>query len=134
MLAIDHLKSCKGGGGEVVNTCPINTWQWWLARAHPRGWAVRTMRLTLQMRQLAEVMGRNQSILLVLTLAADGSRRQDGRAGTGWSRRWQSLRVERYAYEGWGRAPPPPQHVGWKTSSGIATGIEKSSPTLAWWS
>ena len=75
MLAIDHLKSCKGGGGELVNTCSINTWQWWLARAHPRGWAVRTMRLTRQMRQLAEVMGRNQSIILELTLAADRSRR-----------------------------------------------------------
>ncbi len=92
------------------------------------------MRLTLQMRQLAEDKGRNQSILLVLTLAAEGSRGQDGRAGTGWSRRWRGLRVERGVYEGWGRSPPPPQHEGWKTSSGIATGIEKSSPTLAWWS
>ncbi len=72
MLAIDHLKSCKGGGGEVVDTCPINTWQWWLARAHSRRWVVRTMRFTLQMRQLAEVMGRNQSVLLVLSLAAEG--------------------------------------------------------------
>ncbi len=134
MLAIDHLKSCKGGGGEVVNTCPINTWQWWLARAHPRGWAVRTIRLTLQMRQLAEVMGQNQSILLVLTLAAEGSKGQDGRAGTGSSRRLRGLRVQRAVHEGWGRSPPPPQHVGWKTLSGIATGIEKSSPTLAWWS
>ena len=134
MLAIDHLKSRKGGGGEVVNTCPINTWQWWLARAHSRGWVVRTMRLKLRMRQLVEVMGRNQSILLVLTLVAEGSRGQDGRAGTGWSRRWRGLRVEQYAYEGWGRSTPPPQHVGWKTSSGIATGIENSSPTLAWWS
>ena len=101
MLAIDHLKSCKGGGGEMVNTCPINTWQWWLARAYPRGWAVRTMRLTLQMRQLAEDMGQNQSIILVLRLAAEGSRGQNGRADTAWSRRWQGLRVERYAYEGW---------------------------------
>ncbi len=88
MLAIVHLKSRKGGGGAVVNTCLINTWQWWLARAHPRGWAVvRTMCFILQMRQLAEVMGRNQNILLVLTLTAEGSRRQDGRAKTGWSRR-----------------------------------------------
>ena len=128
MLAIDHLKSCKGGGGEVVNTCPINTWQWWLARAHPRGWAVRTMRLTLQMRQWAEA---TQSILLVLTLAAEGSRRQDGRARTDWSRRWRGLRVQRATHKGRGRSPPSPQHLGLKKSSGIAPGIEKSSSTLA---
>ena len=111
----------------MVNTCPINTWQWWLARAHPRGWAVRTMRLTLQMRQWAEA---TQSILLVLTLAAEGSRRQDGRAGTGWSRAARHARAAGHT-QGWGRSPPPPQHVGWKTSSGNATGIEKSSSTLA---
>ena len=113
MLAIDHLKSCKGGGGEVVNTCPINTWQWWLARAHPRGWAVRMMRLKLQMRQLAEVMGRNQSILLVLMLAAEGSRRQDGRAGTGWSRAARPARAAGHT-----------RRLGSLTSTSTARGME----------
>ena len=110
MLAIDHLKSCKGGGGEVVNTCPINTWQWWLARAHPRGWAVRTMRLTLQMRQWAEA---TQSILLVLTLAAEGSRRQDGRAGTGWSRAARPARAAGHT-----------RRLGSLTSTSTARGME----------
>ncbi len=78
----------------MVDTYPINTWQCWLARAHPRGWAVRTMRLTFQMRQWAEV-----------TLAAEGSRRQDGQAGTGWwSRRWRGLRVQRAPHDGCGVA------------------------------
>ena len=87
--------------------------------------------LTLQMRQLAEVTrSKSESILLVLTLAAEGSRRQDGRARTDWSRRWRGLRVQRATHEGWGRSPPSPQHLGLKKSSGIAPGIEKSSSTL----
>ena len=114
MLAIDHLKSCKGGGGEVVNTCPINTWQWWLARAHSRGWAVRTMRLTLQMRQLAEVMGRNQSILLVLTLAAEGS------MGTGWLG-WDGLKQ---ALARPARGAVRVRRLGSLTSTSIERGME----------
>ena len=88
--------------------------------------------LTLQMRQLAEVTrSKSESILLVLTLAAEGSRLQDGRARSGWSRRWRGLRVPRATHEGLGRSPPSPQHLGLKKSSGIAPGIEKSLSTLA---
>ncbi len=84
----------------MVNTCPINTWQWWLARAHSRGWAVRTMRLTLQMHQLAEVKGRNHSILLVLTLDVEGAGARMaglGRAGAdvGEACAWSGTRVRR---------------------------------------
>ncbi len=83
----------------MVNTCPINTWQWWLSRAHPREWAVRMMRLTLQMRQLAEVMGRNQSILLVLMLDVEGAGARMaglGRAGAGGGEAcaWSGTRTE----------------------------------------